>query len=171
MSTKVVSRLVIVSVCCFLLRLAFSGFLIAQPVMALLLIYLLYVNVAEAILAMAGYVLLLACFFGFGPWIFWQMACYSMVLVLWGYFLNPLSDRLSQHRLINQALMAGVCSFCYHILLDSCFAYLYSISWWSYIWAGMLFTVTNALATMGYFLVVLLLLKRLSGKKGPKLSA
>lgn len=69
MFTKVVSRLVIVSVCCFLLRLAFSGFLIAQPVMALLLIYLLYVNVAEAILAMAGYVLLLACFF----W-FWSLA-------------------------------------------------------------------------------------------------
>lgn len=82
MSTKVVSRLAIVSVCCFLLRLAFSGFLIGQPVMALLLIYLLYVNVAEAILAMTGYVLLLACFLAlvlgsFGKWLViqWYWFC------------------------------------------------------------------------------------------------
>lgn len=82
MSAKLMSRIAIMSALCVVLRMVFSSLPNVQPVTAFLLSYLLYFGLAEAVLVMMLCLFLSAFLLGFGPWVFWQVTCFVLVLLL-----------------------------------------------------------------------------------------
>ncbi|MGT2935812.1 ECF transporter S component [Streptococcus castoreus] len=165
MSAKIIRRVAIMSTLCFVLRLAFSGLPSVQPITALLLVYLLYFGLTEVMLAMGIGMFLSAFPLGFGPWIFWQIMCFSFVLILWRCVCYPLANKFLRVSVIAQAVGAAFCAFLYGVMIDSCFAYLYSMSWWSYVLAGMSFNMVHTVSTLFFFPLILMFLKRRLGGK------
>lgn len=102
---------------------------------------------------------------GFGPWVFWQVTCFVLVLLLWRFALYPLSQQFPKYQLGCQAFLVALCGLLYGVLIDTCFAYLYSMPWWSYVLAGMPFNIAHALSTLVFFPVVMMLFRRLIGEQ------
>ncbi|HER2351022.1 TPA: ECF transporter S component [Streptococcus pyogenes] len=165
MSAKLMSRIAIMSALCVVLRMVFSSLPNVQPVTAFLLSYLLYFGLAEAVLVMMLCLFLSAFLLGFGPWVFWQVTCFVLVLLLWRFVLYPLSQQLPKYQLGCQAFLVALCGLLYGVLIDTCFAYLYSMPWWSYVLAGMPFNIAHALSTLVFFPVVMMLFRRLIGEQ------
>lgn len=165
MSAKLMSRIAIMSALCVVLRMVFSSLPNVQPVTAFLLSYLLYFGLAEAVLVMMLCLFLSAFLLGFGPWVFWQVTCFVLVLLLWRFVLYPLSQQFPQYQLGCQAFLVALCGLLYGVLIDTCFAYLYSMPWWSYVLAGMPFNIAHALSTLVFFPVVMMLFRRLIGEQ------
>ncbi|HER6318487.1 TPA: ECF transporter S component [Streptococcus pyogenes] len=165
MSAKLMSRIAIMSALCVVLRMVFISLPNVQPVTAFLLSYLLYFGLAEAVLVMMLCLFLSAFLLGFGPWVFWQVTCFVLVLLLWRFVLYPLSQQFSKYQLGCQAFLAALCGLLYGVLIDTCFAYLYSMPWWSYVLAGMPFNIAHALSTLVFFPVVMMLFRRLIGEQ------
>ncbi|VHK61515.1 membrane protein [Streptococcus pyogenes] len=165
MSAKLMSRIAIMSALCVVLRMVFSSLPNVQPVTAFLLSYLLYFGLAEAVLVMMLCLFLSAFLLGFGPWVFWQITCFVLVLLLWRFVLCPLSQQFPKYQLGCQAFLVALCGLLYGVLIDTCFAYLYSMPWWSYVLAGMPFNIAHALSTLVFFPVVMMLFRRLIGEQ------
>nr|HER7090576.1 ECF transporter S component [Streptococcus pyogenes] len=165
MSAKLMSRITIMSALCVVLRMVFSSLPNVQPVTAFLLSYLLYFGLAEAVLVMMLCLFLSAFLLGFGPWVFWQVTCFVLVLLLWRFVLYPLSQQFPKYQLGCQAFLVALCGLLYGVLIDTCFAYLYSMPWWSYVLAGMPFNIAHALSTLVFFPVVMMLFRRLIGEQ------
>ncbi|HEQ9305312.1 TPA: ECF transporter S component [Streptococcus pyogenes] len=165
MSAKLMSRIAIMSALCVVLRMVFSSLPNVQPVTAFLLSYLLYFGLAEAVLVMMLCLFLSAFLLGFGPWVFWQVTCFVLVLLLWRFALYPLSQQFPKYQLGCQAFLVALCDLLYGVLIDTCFAYLYSMPWWSYVLAGMPFNIAHALSTLVFFPVVMMLFRRLIGEQ------
>ncbi|VHF23195.1 integral membrane protein [Streptococcus pyogenes] len=161
MSAKFMSRIAIISALCVVLRMVFISLPNVQPVTAFLLSYLLYFGLAEAVLVMMLCLFLSAFLLGFGPWVFWQVTCFVLVLLLWRFVLYPLSQQFPKYQLGCQAFLVALCGLLYGVLIDTCFAYLYSMPWWSYVLAGMPFNIAHALSTLVFFPVVMMLFRRL----------
>lgn len=159
------SRITIMSALCVVLRMVFSSLPNVQPVTAFLLSYLLYFGLAEAVLVMMLCLFLSAFLLGFGPWVFWQVTCFVLVLLLWRFVLYPLSQQFPKYQLGCQAFLVALCGLLYGVLIDTCFAYLYSMPWWSYVLAGMPFNIAHALSTLIFFPVVMMLFRRLIGEQ------
>lgn len=165
MSAKLMSRIAIMSALCVVLRMVFSSLPNVQPVTAFLLSYLLYFGLAEAVLVMMLCLFLSAFLLGFGPWVFWQVTCFVLVLLLWRFVLYPLSQQFPKYQLGCQAFLVALCGLLYGVLIDTCFAYLYSMPWWSYVLSGMPFNIAHALSTLIFFPVVMMLFRRLIGEQ------
>ncbi|QCK60481.1 ECF transporter S component [Streptococcus pyogenes] len=165
MSAKLMSRIAIMSALYVVLRMVFSSLPNVQPVTAFLLSYLLYFGLAEAVLVMMLCLFLSAFLLGFGPWVFWQVTCFVLVLLLWRFVLYPLSQQFPKYQLGCQAFLVALCGLLYGVLIDTCFAYLYSMPWWSYVLAGMPFNIAHALSTLIFFPVVMMLFRRLIGEQ------
>ncbi|HER0871876.1 TPA: ECF transporter S component [Streptococcus pyogenes] len=165
MSAKLMSHIAIMSALCVVLRMVFSSLPNVQPVTAFLLSYLLYFGLAEAVLVMMLCLFLSAFLLGFGPWVFWQVTCFVLVLLLWRFVLYPLSQQFPKYQLGCQAFLVALCGLLYGVLIDTCFAYLYSMPWWSYVLAGMPFNIAHALSTLVFFPVVMMLFRRLIGEQ------
>ncbi|HER0742218.1 TPA: ECF transporter S component [Streptococcus pyogenes] len=165
MSAKLMSRIAIMSALCVVLRMVFSSLPNVQPVTAFLLSYLLYFGLAEAVLVMMLCLFLSAFLLGFGPWVFWQVTCFVLVLLLWRFVLYPLPQQFPKYQLGCQAFLVALCGLLYGVLIDTCFAYLYSMPWWSYVLAGMPFNIAHALSTLVFFPVVMMLFRRLIGEQ------
>ncbi|HHD5331356.1 TPA: ECF transporter S component [Streptococcus pyogenes] len=165
MSAKLMSRIAIMSALCVVLRMVFSSLPNVRPVTAFLLSYLLYFGLAEAVLVMMLCLFLSAFLLGFGPWVFWQVTCFVLVLLLWRFVLYPLSQQFPKYQLGCQAFLVALCGLLYGVLIDTCFAYLYSMPWWSYVLAGMPFNIAHALSTLIFFPVVMMLFRRLIGEQ------
>ncbi|VGQ22656.1 integral membrane protein [Streptococcus pyogenes] len=165
MSAKLMSRIAIMSSLCVVLRMVFISLPNVQPVTAFLLSYLLYFGLAEAVLVMMLCLFLSAFLLGFGPWVFWQVTCFVLVLLLWRFVLYPLSQQFPKYQLGCQAFLVALCGLLYGVLIDTCFAYLYSMPWWSYVLAGMPFNIAHALSTLIFFPVVMMLFRRLIGEQ------
>lgn len=165
MSAKLMSRIAIMSALCVVLRMVFSSLPNVQPVTAFLLSYILYFGLAEAVLVMMLCLFLSAFLLGFGPWVFWQVTCFVLVLLLWRFVLYPLSQQFPKYQLGCQTFLVALCGLLYGVLIDTCFAYLYSMPWWSYVLAGMPFNIAHALSTLVFFPVVMMLFRRLIGEQ------
>ncbi|EHI70194.1 ECF transporter S component [Streptococcus ictaluri] len=165
MSAKVISRIAVMSALCFVLRLAFSSLPNVQPVTAIFLVYLLCYGLAEAVLLMGLCMLLTSFILGFGPWVFWQISAFAIILLVWKVLLYPLSKKVVRYDLLIQSLMAAFCGLAYGFLIDAAFAYLYSMPWWTYLLAGMPFNLAHAVSTFVFYPLILLLFRRISNEK------
>ncbi|MGT2887589.1 ECF transporter S component [Streptococcus didelphis] len=165
MSTKQITRIALFSALALVLRMSFSHLPNIQPITALFLIYSLVYGFYESILVMSVCMLVTSFLLGFGPWVFWQITSFALIIFLWKVLFYPLTRGLKKYRLVLQALLAGLCGLFYGIVIDSCFAYLYSMPWWSYVLAGMSFNIAHACATLLFYPILLSIFRRLTHEK------
>lgn len=161
MTSKQITRIALFSALAFVLRMAFSQLPNIQPVTALFLVFALVFGYYESLLIMFITIFLTSFLLGFGPWVFWQITIYMVLISLWHYVFYPLARIWHKKGLLIQAAVAATLAFTYGIMIDSCFAYLYSMPFWSYIVIGLPFDFAHAVSTFLFYLIIIAIFRRL----------
>lgn len=154
------ARISIMSALALVIRLSFAHLPNLQPVMAFFLVLSIATSFYEVILVMSLCILISSFLLGFGPWVFWQITTFSLILLIWHYALFPLTKRISHNAHIFQMLCAGLLAFLYGFVIDSFFSFIYSMPWWTYVLAGTPFNLAHALSTILFYPIFLLLFRR-----------
>ncbi|MGT2721551.1 ECF transporter S component [Streptococcus porcinus] len=165
MSSKKIARIAILAALAFVLRMAFSHLPNIQPVTALFFIATITLSYYEAFLVMFISILLTSFLLGFGPWVFWQITTFTIIMAIWRFLIFPLSRKIKVYRMLMQSLSVAFLALLYGLVIDSCFAYLYSMPWWTYVLSGMTFNLLHALSTLIFYPVLLTLFRRLFNEK------
>ncbi|EHJ57263.1 hypothetical protein HMPREF9318_00736 [Streptococcus urinalis FB127-CNA-2] len=168
MAIKQMTRIAIFSALCVVLRIAFSSLPNIQPITALFFVISLYFGLSEAILVMTITMFTSSFLLGFGPWIFWQILSFSIILMIWKILIVPLFSKFKFERVIKlllQSLILALLAFCYGLLIDSFFAYIYSMPWWSYVLAGFIYNIGHALSTGLFYPILVSIFRRFKNEK------
>ncbi|VTS18284.1 membrane protein [Streptococcus pseudoporcinus] len=165
MSSKKIARIAILSALAFVLRMAFSHLPNIQPVTALFFIATISLSYYEAFLVMFISILLTSILLGFGPWVFWQITTFTLIMATWSFLIFPLSRKIKSYRVLMQSFSAAFLALLYEFVIDSCFAYLYSMPWWTYVLSGLTFNLLHALSTFIFYPILLMLFRRLFNEK------
>ncbi|VTS13083.1 ECF transporter S component [Streptococcus pseudoporcinus] len=165
MSSKKIARIAILSALAFVLRMAFSHLPNIQPVTALFFIATISLSYYEAFLVMFISILITSILLGFGPWVFWQITTFTLIMATWRFLLFPLSRKIKSYRVLMQSFSAAFLALLYGFVIDSCFAYLYSMPWWTYVLSGLTFNLLHALSTFIFYPILLMLFRRLFNEK------
>ena len=167
-SINQISRVALLSALCVVLRWAFASFPNVQPITAIFLISSIALSLPEAILIMSTTMLVSSFLLGFGPWVLWQIFSFIIILCIWYYIFYPLTRIGSNQKkiyLMAQAAMAGFMGIIYGVAIDSCYAFLYSMPWWTYVLAGTGFNIAHAISTFLFYPLVLSIFRRLTHDK------
>lgn len=165
MTSKQIARIAILAALAFVLRMTFSHLPNIQPISALFLLATLMMGYYEAILVMIISILLSSFLLGFGPWVFWQITAFIMIMTIWRFLLYPLTKKIKGPEIVFQSLFAALLAFSYGLIIDSCFAYLYSMPWWSYLLAGSVFNGLHAMSTFFFYPILLTIFRRVFNDK------
>lgn len=165
MTTKQLTRIAIFSALALVLRLSFSHLPNIQPVTTLFLVFAVFFGFYESVLVMSLTMLISSFVLGFGPWVFWQLATFMLIIFLWTFLIYPLSQKVTNYQMPFISVLAGLCAVLYGIFIDSCFAYLYSMPWWSYVLAGAPFNLVHGLSTLLFYPIIFAIFRRLSHEK------
>lgn len=165
MTSKQMARIAILAALAFVLRMTFSHLPNIQPISALFLLTTLMMGYYEAILAMIISILLSSFLLGCGPWVFWQITAFIMIMTIWRFLLYPLTKKIKGPEIVMQSLFAAILAFFYGLIIDSCFAYLYSMPWWSYLLAGTVFNGLHAISTFLFYPILLTIFRRVFNDK------
>ncbi|AUT05628.1 hypothetical protein SPSF3K_00902 [Streptococcus parauberis] len=161
MTSKQITRIALFSALAFVLRMAFSQLPNIQPVTALFLVFAIFFGFYESLLIMVITIFLTSFLLGFGPWVFWQMTIYMILISLWHFIIYPLARKWHKKGLLIQATLAAFLALAYGVMIDSCFAYLYSMPYWSYVLIGMPFDIAHAVSTFLFYLIIITIFRRL----------
>lgn len=165
---KQISRIAILSALCVVLRYAFAALPNVQPITAIFLISALVFSLSESILIMAVTMLVSSFLLGFGPWVFWQIFSFAVILLVWKYLLYPLTRALKFakiNEIVLQSLFAGLLGIVYGVVIDSCYAFLYGMPWWTYVLTGASFNLAHALSTILFYPLILPIMRRFTHEK------
>lgn len=168
LSLQQVTRIALLSALCVVLRYAFASLPNVQPITAIFLLWGLLVSLGESLLIMAVTMLVSSFLLGFGPWVFWQILAFALVLLLWRWLLCPLSKFLATlgiSELLSQSVFAGLMGVAYGVIIDSCYALLYGMPWWTYVLAGASFNLAHALSTLLFYPLLFPIIRRFSHEK------
>ncbi|KHD46034.1 ECF transporter S component [Streptococcus hongkongensis] len=165
MSSKQVTRIAIFSALAFVLRMAFGQLPNIQPITALFFVFSIFFGLYEAYLVMFTTLFLTSFLLGFGPWVFWQITIYMLLLTIWRSILYPFIRKWHKQGLLIQAGVVAFLALLYGVLIDSCFAYLYSMPYWSYILLGIPFDIAHAISSFLFYLVIITIFRRLFYEK------
>lgn len=163
-----ISWIAILSALCAVFRYAFATLPNIQPITAIFLIVSIIFGIGDSLLIMAVTMLVSSFLLGFGPWVFFQILSFALVLCLWRFLLYPLTKILKFDKIKTvtlQAFLAGMMGIIYGLVIDSCYAFLYNMPWWSYVLAGASFNLVHALSTLLFYPLLLPILRRFSDEK------
>lgn len=153
MTAKHLARVAMLSALCTIFRLGFSGLPNIQPITAIFFLSVMVFGMGEALRVMAVTMVVTSFFLGFGPWVFWQIASFAFVLVLFR-LLCPIVRRLPVSALAQsmlEATLAAVLAISYGIFIDTCWALLYQMPIWAYVLNGASFNLAHAVATFFFY--------------------
>ncbi|MBM7642548.1 ECF transporter S component [Streptococcus loxodontisalivarius] len=168
MSLKIMTRCAILAALCIVLRQAFAFLPNIQPITSIFLLISIFWSLEEGILVVSLTMLISSFLLGFGPWVFYQIISFSLVLMLWSQVLVPLakSFRLKDIGLeIVLAILAASMGIIYGILIDSISAWFYQMPWWTYVLAGMPYNLAHAFSTAIFFPIIKTIFRRLYHEK------
>lgn len=167
-SLQHLTRIAILSALCVVLRYTFASLPNVQPITAIFLISSVSLGLADSISIMAITMLVSSFLMGFGPWVFWQILSFALILCLWKWLLYPLTKVLKFGKInevVPQALLAGMMGIVYGVVIDSFYAFIYSMPWWTYVLAGVSFNLAHALSTILFYPLILPILRRFYHEK------
>lgn len=163
LTTHRLTRIALMAALCVALRYAFGAFPNVKPITAIFLVLTISWGLLDAWLVMALTMTVTALVLGFGPWVAWQLAAYTVVLGLWKFLAYPLTS-LSQSAIIkqiSQASLAGFMGIIYGLVIDSLSAILYSMPIWAYVLNGLGFNLAHALSTAIFYPIITTIFARL----------
>ena len=164
MPLKKISRIAILSALAIVLRIAFAGLPNIQPITAIFLVSAVFYGLWESVLIMSVTMLVTSFLLGFGPWVLGQIISFGCILFLWKFICYPLTKFLPLSRLnkmILQAVLAGLMSIIYGIIVDAYSALLFAAPLFAYILAGMTFNLMHAVSTVLFYPIIVSIFRRL----------
>ena len=137
MPLKRLTRITLLAALCVVLRQAFAFLPNVQPISAIFFLLVLFED--------------------------WQFAClvmaFGLLLTLWRGLYRHLSLQV-------QTLVVGILSFLYGIVIDSLYAVLYHMPWWTYALVnGFSFNLAHALSTACFYPLLYVVFRRLYHEK------
>lgn len=165
MTTKQITRIAIFSALAFAIRIVFSQLPNVQPVSALFFVLIIVFGYFEGILIMMITMLISSFLLGFGPWVFWQMTAFTIVLSLWYYLAYPLTKKVKRHQLLIQSIIVCLGALLYGILMDLFFSYIYSMPWLSYVLSGLPYSINHGIASLIAYPLFVTILRRFTNEK------
>ncbi|MGT2924805.1 ECF transporter S component [Streptococcus caviae] len=163
MPLKKISRIAILSALAIVLRIAFAGLPNIQPITAIFLVCAVFYGLWESVLIMSVTMLVTSFLLGFGPWVLGQIISFASILFLWKFICYPLTKSLPLGRIkemILQAVLAGLMSILYGIIVDAYSALLFAAPLFAYILAGMTFNLMHAVSTMLFYPLIVSIFRR-----------
>lgn len=161
MSVKRIARIAILAALCIVIRPAFAFLPNVQPITAIFFVLSVQMGLIDSILVMGLTMTITAFQLGFGPWVFFQIITFAILLVIFR-MLYPV---LNHHRydIVSigfQALVCAILAFIYGVLIDSMWAVVYQLPWWVYVTAGIVFNLSHAVSTIICYPLITSLFRR-----------
>ncbi|HGK6758767.1 TPA: ECF transporter S component [Streptococcus agalactiae] len=162
------TRVAILSALCVVLRYAFAPLPNIQPITAIFLIIVVLFDLKEGVATVTITMLVSSFLMGFGPWVFLQIISFALILCLWKFLIYPLTKAVCFGKItevVLQTFFAGGLGVVYGVIIDTCFAWLYHMPWWTYVLAGLSFNMAHALSTCLFYPLLLPILRRFRNEK------
>ncbi|MEW4353378.1 hypothetical protein AB1I63_00515 [Streptococcus pneumoniae] len=164
MSTKKMSRIVMLSALAIALRVSFGAFPNIKPISALFFVCVLYLSFRDALCIMAITMIGTSFLFGFGIVVFWQVLSFTLILTLWKILAIPLT-RLIKQKVLVQSFLAGIFIFLYGFVISLLSALQFGIHPIIYWLNGIPFDVAHALSTALFYPIILHIFRRFYHEK------
>lgn len=161
MPVKKITLIALLTSLCVVLRYAFGLFPNIKPITAIFLVVCLKVGLFESILLACSTMLVTGFLMGFGPWVFWQMGTYTLILVVWklaSRFLAVFLPENSQGWI--QITGAGLMGFFYGFVISIFSAIFYGSVFWPYWLNGLSYDFLHALSTALFYPLIIRIFRR-----------
>ncbi|WP_242257861.1 ECF transporter S component [Streptococcus thoraltensis] len=149
-----ITKIAILSAMCVVLRYAFSALPNIQPITALFMILVGFESLWLAFLVMALSMLISSFLLGFGPWVFFQIFSFGVILSIWKILL------IKKWNIYYLSFFSAILAFLYGMIIDSVMAGFFKMPWWSYVLAGLPFNLNHALSTLLFYPILERILRR-----------
>ena len=125
MTLQRLTRISLLAALCVALRQAFAPFPNVQPISAIFFLLVIFEGYSFAFLVMMITMFVSAFFLGMSLIVFFQIVAFGCLMLIW---------RISYKWLpfVLQILFVGLLSFAYGVLIDTVYALIYHIPWWTY---------------------------------------
>lgn len=161
MSLKQLSRLAVLAALCVVLRYLFAPLPNVQPLTAIFLVLAVSTSLAESLMVMIVSILVSSFLLLFGPWVFWQIFAFAVIISCWYKICYP----LLKQRFLLQALAAASLAFLYGVLIDGIMALFYGSNPLLYIAAGTIFNLAHAASTLVFYPIIISIFRRFKHEK------
>ena len=159
MPLKRLTRITLLAALCVVLRQAFAFLPNVQPISAIFFLLVLFEDWPFACLVMAVTMFTSAFLLGMSPVVVAQILVFALLLTLWRGLYRHLSLEV-------QTLVVGILSFLYGMLIDSVYAVLYHMPWWTYALVnGFSFNLAHALSTACFYPLLYTIFRRFYHEK------
>ena len=142
MTLQRLTRISLLAALCVALRQAFAPFPNVQPISAIFFLLMMITMFVSAF------------FLGMSLIVFFQIVAFGCLMLIW---------RISYKWLpfVLQILFVGLLSFAYGVLIDSVYALIYHIPWWTYALVnGFSFNLAHALSTIIFYPIIYQIFRR-----------
>lgn len=149
-SAKRIALLALLSTLSYVGRIAFSFIPNVQPMSVLLLLISVHLGMIDGLIVSCLSIILSNLFLGFGPWTFYQIIAYSVVLLT----LTPILKKIGQKLWIG-SLLAGLMGIMYGFIISILFVWSYQINhFWAYYLRGIPFDVAHSIGNIGFYIIL-----------------
>ncbi|MGT2951549.1 hypothetical protein [Streptococcus cuniculi] len=159
MSTRRISQIVILAALSIALRAAFGALPNIKPISAIFLVSLCFLPLGDSLWVMALTMLGSSLIFGFGLVVFWQIASFAVVMLLWRILVTPfiLKGKLGIEL---QSILAGVILFLYGFSISLPTAWQFGTNPILYWLNGLSFDVLHSVSTVLFYPIIYSIFRR-----------
>lgn len=166
MSVRKITLVALLASLSIVLRYAFGPFPNIKPITAIFLVTCMQVGLLESVLVASLTMLVTGFLMGFGPWIFWQIGTYALVLLVWKYLILPLTNLLPRKAALwIQTIFAGLMGMLYGFVISIFSAVFYGSVFWPYWLNGLSYDSLHALSTVLFYPIILSIFRRFYHEK------
>ncbi|WP_228063813.1 MULTISPECIES: hypothetical protein [unclassified Streptococcus] len=159
MSTRRISQIIILAALSITLRFAFAALPNIKPISAIFLVSLCFLPLNDSLWIMALTMLGSSLLFGFSLVVFWQIASFAIVMLLWRIFVTPFI-RKGQLALTLQSLLAGIILFLYGFSISLPIAWQYGTNPIVYWLNGLSFDILHSVSTFLFYPIIYSIFRR-----------
>lgn len=154
MSLQRLTRISLLAALCVALRQAFAPFPNVQPISAIFFLLVIFEDYIFAFLVMALTMFVSSFFLGMSPIVFFQIVAFGSWMLLWRICYKWIPFAI-------QILLVGLMAFGYGVLIDSVYAIVYHMPWWTYaLINGFSFNLAHALSTIAFYPIIYHIFRR-----------
>lgn len=159
MSTRRISQIVILAALSIALRVAFGAFPNIKPISALFLVSLCFFPLSDSLWVMALTMLGSSLLFGFSLVVFWQIASFALVMLVWRFCIFPFI-RKGKLAVEVQSLLAGIMVFLYGFTISIPIAWQYGTNPIVFWMNGLTFDVLHSVSTILFYPIIYSIFRR-----------
>lgn len=155
MPLKRLAQIVILASLCIVLRFAFASFPNVKPISAIFFVSIFYIGLIDSLWVMSLTMFGSSFLLGFGFVVWWQIASFGILLLLWRYFVLSYIKSV-----VIQSLLAGFLMLGYGALISLPLSIQFQTDFWLYWINGIAFDLAHAISTVLFYPIVYNIFRR-----------